>query len=657
MNKKIIMKRKYAIVSFILFLLLGSTSCLKKGLNESEIKPKSEFDFATVKQLPVDLDLNLKDYAISVELYAENPIRKIVDGAYSSNIKDETIKPILRAITEKDGTLNDIVNIPVGTKVLYLYTNYIGLPIITPIVIKNGAVTLALKDQTKSSGTRAATRNNAIIPEGIKILGTWGGDGIPNYLSFPRNYYPAEALYSLNKAVFYTTSSGFVGTELLNDNFNTNITITKKTEINISYLGGSASMLNTLCYYHYPANEKPKNNSEVQLIVAFPNSTFPTVTQSGLSSGDNIMLKYWNSETKKFEDNFPAGETISFAILPSAFKRNTGDIVTMGNMQKFFSQPELNVTEDEGARSHCILLNDKKNGCFTFLFEDRPRKGNITDKYPGGDFRDAMFYVKSTIGDAINADNIPNLPDAGLTAPDETENFTEAMGTLIFEDLWPSEGDYDMNDAIIEYSSKIYRNSKNKVVKVIDTFKPVNKGGTIPLSFGYELSNVNRSQVSMITEPALASPSVFAIDASGMEIRQSKPTVIVFEDLQASIGKKITVTTTCLFPQEYKVFNSPYNPFIIKNDKGIRGTLEIHLTGHAPTSLADKTAFGTGDDRSDVTSNEYYISKNNMFPFAINIPILDFIKTTEGVRIDKEYPNFTNWVKTKGEESTNWYIK
>lgn len=52
----------------------------------------------------------------------------------------------------------------------------------------------------------------------------------------------------------------------------------------------------------------------------------------------------------------------------------------------------------------------------------------------------------------------------------------------------------------------------------------------------------------------------------------------------------------------------------------------------------------------------YYISKDNM-PYAIHLPnIKDFDCSNEGIRIDEIYPNFTNWVKSNGNENTDWYL-
>ena len=41
--------------------------------------------------------------------------------------------------------------------------------------------------------------------------------------------------------------------------------------------------------------------------------------------------------------------------------------------------------------------------------------------------------------------------------PTDEDNYTTYSGILTFEDLWPEQGDYDMNDVMIRYKSKVYK--------------------------------------------------------------------------------------------------------------------------------------------------------------------------------------------------------
>lgn len=105
------------------------------------------------------------------------------------------------------------------------------------------------------------------------------------------------------------------------------------------------------------------------------------------------------------------------------------------------------------------------------------------------------------------------------------------------------------------------------------------------------------------------------------------------------------------------------NPFIVsQSDINIGpGRVEIHLPGHDPTGRADKRQFladGTPDPKA------YYRSTDTEYPFAISIS--NSVITNEwgnhftepegeGVKISEAYPDYSPWVKSKGENNESWY--
>ena len=105
----------------------------------------------------------------------------------------------------------------------------------------------------------------------------------------------------------------------------------------------------------------------------------------------------------------------------------------------------------------------------------------------------------------------------------------------------------------------------------------------------------------------------------------------------------------------------PYNPFITTSslDK------EVHLTNMRPTEKLNKDNLGYGNDKSDPSSNLYYVTydeNGQQMPFAINIvyenkeDLNNFVIPKEKRHIDTYYPKFLNWVKTKGKEDADWYL-
>jgi len=111
----------------------------------------------------------------------------------------------------------------------------------------------------------------------------------------------------------------------------------------------------------------------------------------------------------------------------------------------------------------------------------------------------------------------------------------------------------------------------------------------------------------------------------------------------------------------FKVNNGPslsdfglneYNPFIWNEAAG-RGA-EVHLPGKTPTSLVDPLLFGSEDDRSVPAQNKYYISSGG-YPWAITIPVKNFVYPVEDKDIVTAYLKFPAWVASGGTLFTDWY--
>ena len=72
-------------------------------------------------------------------------------------------------------------------------------------------------------------------------------------------------------------------------------------------------------------------------------------------------------------------------------------------------------------------------------------------------------------------------------------------GTIAFEDLWPSQGDYDMNDLVLTYQSTITFDKDNKAIKTEDIFTPINNGAGVDNAFGYQLDGVSATNLKSVS--------------------------------------------------------------------------------------------------------------------------------------------------------------
>ncbi len=79
--------------------------------------------------------------------------------------------------------------------------------------------------------------------------------------------------------------------------------------------------------------------------------------------------------------------------------------------------------------------------------------------------------VTSTTNDP-DANNNSSTKTIGIENPYDIINHFPASGygTPAFEDLWPSKGDYDFNDLVLDYHFEIITNTNNKVDRVKGTF-------------------------------------------------------------------------------------------------------------------------------------------------------------------------------------------
>jgi LruC domain-containing protein len=261
--------------------------------------------------------------------------------------------------------------------------------------------------------------------------------------------------------------------------------------------------------------------------------------------------------------------------------------------------------------------------------------------------------VTDTDNDGL-ADNIDDYPADPTKAFD---NYVVAGGhdagaTIIFEDMWPKKGDYDLNDIVMSYQLKVITNASNKVVEVTGVYTLTARGGIFRNGFGIEFP-ISRASVS-------------DVQGAVLEQGQSKAVLILFTNMAGQMYYMNTVlsepqSASVSYNVSFKVSNGPaladfglneYNPFIWNQDLG-RGA-EVHLPGKTPTSLADLTLFGTQDDRTNPSQGKYYVSSEG-YPWAITVPVKGFLYPIEGKEIVSAYLKFPNWVISGGTQFTDWY--
>lgn len=651
---------------FCIPLICGCVDNQRDLFEEPEKPSKDEyFDFDMNQSLTIDVDYGFKnEYAVLFEIYDQIPVE--VNNETGTSVK-KSIEPIYRATTDKYGKFNEEgVTIPSSVSEVWLSSDYLGAA--SPVKIAIGAdkriffnqdayiQSLLAKSPALSRGI--TTNEHKYLDDWTLLPGVdWDDNGRPNNLSAEKNIPPASVLYNIKSVFNNKDGKNITNThpEFFDGNMISDIPITKETEVSLVFVNSTAGWYNTVGYYTYPTGKTPTVDN-IKKIMAFPNAS-PVYKSTGIGAlvcGDEVKLKYWNEDKNQFEDKFPAGVTIGWCLQGMGFRNKPldghvqGDLVT--GMGTRYSTTGLNEAGKDGLkRQRTVSLREEpSNQIVAIGFED-----NIDL-----DYCDAIFYIHIAEKDAIDEGVIPPLPVDPEAPPTDEDNYTVRSGTLLFEDLWPEQGDYDMNDVMIRYTSKVYKSIlTNRVYKIVDEYTPFHRGGYLANGFGYQLHNISNSDVSKITieSPSYTQKSQYM--SGDRESGQSHPTILLFDDMLIFNGKeeadrKYTVTIQVNDVSEKSVL-PPYNPFIFVESDKTRGR-EVHLVKYPPTDKANLSLLGTGKDASRPDEELYYVSVDLM-PFALNMPVADFPIPEEGVRIDESYPQFATWVKSNGKQSTNWY--
>jgi len=219
-------------------------------------------------------------------------------------------------------------------------------------------------------------------------------------------------------------------------------------------------------------------------------------------------------------------------------------------------------------------------------------------------------------------------------------------GTIAFEDLWPSAGDYDFNDAALSYKATAFLNADNLAVKLDFVCNIKANGAGFTNGMGFEIEGILPSQIESVTGTVLTQ-NIISLNANGTEANQEKAVIILTDDVD-NILNETTISIRFTNPISTATLGvAPFNPFLIVNKVREK---EIHLPYMNLTSLGKQSQDFNGVNR-DADGN--FISDNG-FPWAISI-IHDFKVPKEKVDITEAYNFFSSWAESGGIDFLDWY--
>lgn len=366
-------------------------------------------------------------------------------------------------------------------------------------------------------------------------------------------------------------------------------------------------------------------------------------------------------------------------IVAGELSLESSNTLNLGN----FSYISSDILNSAGTISGPMLGNFARIDAANSMGSTIASTSEISNRVHVCDLNDMNVMGGATIGASVLGSvcqayipPTPCTPEVGMLPVDDEfpgdpfriyNNFFPAQGeygTLMFEDLWPSFGDYDMNDLVIAYNVNMITNLQNEVVDIVFDMAIRAIGASFDSGFGIELSispaRVNNVVGSRYTEGQIS------VLGNGVEAGQNNAVIMLWDNSAYEMGKWvntidpaqhvaedfITVTLTLDPPVAIPDLGPvPFNPFIYINSDRSR---EVHLPGFEPTTLADPSFFGQEDDTTDPSMDHYYKSITDLH-WALNVPVL-IPWPREKVSILDAFTKFQSWAESGGTVDADWYL-
>lgn len=288
----------------------------------------------------------------------------------------------------------------------------------------------------------------------------------------------------------------------------------------------------------------------------------------------------------------------------------------------------------------------------------------VTATDSNGLMSEQQVVTWENIGVDGDQDGVTDESDDYPIDPDRAFNNYSTESTLVFEDLWPNKGDYDLNDFVLQHTFNRITNAAGKVKEITMTGAAVARGASyanaFALSFpGTDSSNVESASVTIDGTLSALTPEPGHSGETVMVLIENISNMLpggAYDFFNTQSGDEratVPITFSLVFttPVETTTLGStPFNPFLYRTFH--RGT-EIHLVDHAPSDLADATLLGTGDDASNVGASTYYQTAGG-HPWALNITS-SWSHPYEYIDVLLAYPQLQQWAESGGVNNPTWY--
>ena len=693
---------------------------------EPEIKVEANtFDFSTTQSVNLAVDYSAsKAGSVFFSIYAENPMTDDDDPALKENVL-----PVFESFTDASGKFNFSVSLPAYAKHLYVYTGnfFVSDKLIECDVVNGSAIATVSASRAATRGAYAMTRgaqtnsletlaqlystvdwkDGSVVKQVYKPwhtpLGTWDDEtGRPNYLmkSTDKDYedmsFSADELTGIKN----TISVALTNKKSCPQNYRLayDLYLTQDSKVAVTVIGSNTCWNNTVGYYYYTGDVPTKEN--LNIIMLFPN------TQDGKSDfikskgnkydgnialnlnreQDVVLLKYYpNIASGSYADEtpiFPAGTKIGFIL-----KTNGWGMQASKGSKNYYNSSYKGANSTPGYNlgrqyNSWATTTDGLSYCEVDQSLEDVDNGTYAKPNPEGKARTAKFAYKNAQGqqyaivsfeDACNDDDFDDfiiaMKPVGVfnKIPEPGEKITSEYGVYGFEDLWPDKGDYDLNDAVIDYRRDFtwkapdasISNPDYKIYK--ETINLTTYLNYVTLTSGLAVTVKTKSGVKSVTMKTSKNNQ-----EESANFTKDGDTYLLTSDIKGNQG------TTYILEIEYNDRiatdkTADVKAFIYRDETSkVEGETrwEVHIPFEAPTSKVIKSYFGTKDDLSNLDAKKYYVREGN-YPFAFflsGVTVESFkntilLRDNESKTIDSLYPDFIGWSTSGGKENTDWYLK
>ena len=256
---------------------------------------------------------------------------------------------------------------------------------------------------------------------------------------------------------------------------------------------------------------------------------------------------------------------------------------------------------------------------------------------------------------------------------------TKGWSTVAFEDNWPHEGDYDMNDLVVHMRTAVMTKSSGVTqVNMLGEISAV--GASYHNGFAVRLPGIKRDQVDVDNIKYLINGQ--PVDFQPLEAGRDEAIFILTYNLwdyvgsgelckyyrtEAGCGSDIQMNFSAQIPMKEPVpakLHGVFDPFLFATPGAWHGghfvtapgrAYEVHMKNYAPTEAFDQSLFDEPGDDASIPQRNYYFQTAKGMPWALEIGTR-WDHPQEYKDIGHAYPYFAGWARTNGWFNRSWYL-